>query len=183
MQRQWKICWTAPVFDTFIFHRIVLTWIPLKSFGRKWNPSCANSKQGRWMLFRMQSNVLFRRFLLLIAQAGSNFAITCTNLWDCYNYSKRRFFFYRINAMALFFHKLSLWFFLWITKPPRKILEGFHSSRRLPIFTRRVQRTILSTSELNFCVRNGNRWNLTVIVTDQYDWLSITYLFYFVQCF
>ena len=37
--------------------------------------------------------------------------------------------------------------------------------------------------ELNFCVRNGNRWNLTVIVTDQYDWLSITFLFYFVQCF
>ena len=28
---------------------------------------------------------------------------------------------------------------------------------------------ILGTSELNFCVRNGNRWNLTVIVTDQYD--------------
>ena len=32
-------------------------------------------------------------------------------------------------------------------------------------------------------VRNGNRWNLTVIVTDQYDWFSITFLFYFVQCF
>ncbi len=57
------------------------------------------------------------------------------------------------------------------------------ASRRLPIFTRRFQRTILGTSELNFCVRNGNRWNLTVIVTDQYDWFSITFLFYFVQCF
>ena len=56
-------------------------------------------------------------------------------------------------------------------------------SRRLPIFTSRFQLTILGTSELNFCVRNGNRWNLTVIVTDQYDWFSITFLFYFVQCF
>ena len=61
--------------------------------------------------------------------------------------------------------------------------QGLHLSRRLPIFTRRFQRTILGTSELNFCVRNGNRWNLTVIVTDQYDWFSITFLFYFVQCF
>ena len=61
--------------------------------------------------------------------------------------------------------------------------QSFHLSRRLPIFTRRFQRTILGTSELNFCVRNGNRWNLTVIVTDQYDWFSITFLFYFVQCF
>ena len=56
-------------------------------------------------------------------------------------------------------------------------------SRRLPIFTSRFQLTILGTSELNCCVRNGNRWNLTVIVTDQYDWFSITFLFYFVQCF
>ena len=61
--------------------------------------------------------------------------------------------------------------------------QSFHLSRRLPIFTRRFQRTILGTSELNFCVRNGNRWNLTVIVTDQYDWFSITFLFYFVQYF
>ena len=38
----------------------------------------------------MQSNVLFRRFLLLIAQADSNFAIICTNLWDCYR-NKRDF--------------------------------------------------------------------------------------------
>ena len=63
------------------------------------------------------------------------------------------------------------------------LLKRFCSSRRLPIFTRRFQRTIFGTSELNFCVRNGNRWNLTVIVTDQYDWFSITFLFYFVQCF
>ena len=67
--------------------------------------------------------------------------------------------------------------------PEEFLPQGFHVSRRLPIFTRRFQRTILGTSELNFCVRNGNRWNLTVIVTDQYDWFSITFLFYFVQCF
>ena len=67
--------------------------------------------------------------------------------------------------------------------PEEFLPQGFHASRRLPIFTRRFQRTILGTSELNFCVRNGNRWNLTVIVTDQYDWFSITFLFYFVQCF
>ena len=59
----------------------------------------------------------------------------------------------------------------------------FKRSRHLPIFTGRFQPTIFGTSELNFCVRNGNRWNLTVIVTDQYDWFSITFLFYFVQCF
>ena len=53
---------------------------------------------------------------------------------------------------------------------PKEFLpQGFHVSRRLPIFTRRFQRTILGTSELNFCVRNGNRWNLTVIDTDRSD--------------
>ena len=45
------------------------------------------------------------------------------------------------------------------------LLKRFCSSRRLPIFTRRFQRTIFGTSELNFCVRNGNRWILTVIDT------------------
>ena len=44
--------------------------------------------------------------------------------------------------------------------------QSFQLSRRLPIFTSRFQLTILGTSELNCCVRNGNRWNLTVIVTD-----------------
>ena len=69
------------------------------------------------------------------------------------------------------------------TKTPQNFFWSVFLSRRLPIFTRRFQRTILGTSELNFCVRNGNRWNLTVIVTDQYDWFSITFLFYLVQCF
>ena len=52
------------------------------------------------------------------------------------------------------------------TKTALRTLRAFRSSRRLPIFTSRFQLTILGTSELNYCVRNGNRWNLTVIVTD-----------------
>ena len=43
----------------------------------------------------------------------------------------------------------------------------FRRSRRLPILTGRFQPTIFGTSELNCCVRNGNRWNLTVIDTGQ----------------
>ena len=37
---------------------------------------------------------------------------------------------------------------------------------RLPIFPGRRQPSIFGTSELNFCVRNGNRWTLTVINTN-----------------
>ena len=47
--------------------------------------------------------------------------------------------------------------------------QSFQLSRRLPIFTSRFQLTIFGTSELNFCVRNGNRWDLTVIDTDRFD--------------
>ena len=56
-------------------------------------------------------------------------------------------------------------------------------SRRLPIFTSRFQLTIFGTSKLNFCVRNGNRWNLTVIDTDRFDWISITHFCASVQYF
>ena len=57
-----------------------------------------------------------------------------------------------------------------ISKPPARALRSarrllFVRSRHLPIFTGRLQPTIFGTSELNFCVRNGNRWNLTVIDT------------------
>ncbi|MCC2213810.1 MULTISPECIES: hypothetical protein, partial [Faecalibacterium] len=34
--------------------------------------------------------------------------------------------------------------------PKEYLPQGLHVSRRLPIFTRRFQRTILGTSELNF---------------------------------
>ena len=36
----------------------------------------------------------------------------------------------------------------------------------LPIFTARHQATIGGVSELNFCVRDGNRWTLTTINTN-----------------
>lgn len=38
-------------------------------------------------------------------------------------------------------------------------------SRHLPIFPGRLQPSIFGTTKLNFCVRNGNRWNLGVIGT------------------
>ena len=50
-------------------------------------------------------------------------------------------------------------------------------SRHLPIFTGRLQPTIFGTSELNFCVRNGNRWDLTVIDTGHAHDLVICFSF------
>ena len=38
----------------------------------------------------------------------------------------------------------------------------------LPIFTVRRQATIVGVSELNFCVRDGNRWTLTTINTNSH---------------
>ena len=92
------------------------------------------------------------------------------------------------NAHIIFKAYLPFCFLLKRFQDKRKTLQKkfwsvFCLSRRLPIFTRRFQRTIFGTSELNFCVRNGNRWNLTVIDTDRSDWTSITCLSYFVQCF
>ena len=60
-----------------------------------------------------------------------------------------------------------------ISKPPARALRSarrllFVRSRHPPIFTGRLQPTIFGTSELNFCVRNGNRWNLTVIDTGHF---------------
>ena len=45
----------------------------------------------------------------------------------------------------------------------------------LPIFTGRRQPTIFGTTELNFCVRYGNRWTLSVINTNYY---SLLFKFY-----
>ena len=36
----------------------------------------------------------------------------------------------------------------------------------LPIFPGRLQPSIFGAGELNFCVRDGNRWTLTAINTD-----------------
>ena len=58
-----------------------------------------------------------------------------------------------------------------LTKGPWKqhisVLFAFkkEKSRRLPIFPGRLQPSIFGTTKLNFCVRNGNRWNLGVIGT------------------
>ena len=41
----------------------------------------------------------------------------------------------------------------------------YKKCRRLPIFPGRLQPSIFGTTELNCCVRNGNRWNLGVIGT------------------
>ena len=41
--------------------------------------------------------------------------------------------------------------------------------RRLSIFPSRYQLSIFDASELNYCVRNGNRWTLTAIDTDCVD--------------
>ena len=38
----------------------------------------------------------------------------------------------------------------------------------LPIFTARHQATIVGVCELNFCVRDGNRWTLTTINTNSH---------------
>ena len=56
---------------------------------------------------------------------------------------------------------------------------SFARSRHLPIFTGRVQPTIFGTSELNFCVRNGNRWGLTVIDTGRPEYINQLALLFF----
>ena len=43
---------------------------------------------------------------------------------------------------------------------------GIYKCWHLPIFTGRHQPTIFGTTELNFCVRDGNRWTLSVIDTN-----------------
>ena len=52
-----------------------------------------------------------------------------------------------------------------ITKPrPDQSSRGFVLA--LPIFPGRLQPSIVGADELNFCVRNGNRWTLTAISTN-----------------
>ena len=41
--------------------------------------------------------------------------------------------------------------------------------RHQPIFPGRFQPSIFGANELNFCVRDGNRWNLIAINTDYGD--------------
>ena len=48
-----------------------------------------------------------------------------------------------------------------LTNGPRKK----EKSRHLPIFPGRLQPSIFGTTKLNYCVRNGNRWDHCVIGT------------------
>ena len=41
----------------------------------------------------------------------------------------------------------------------------------LPIFPGSRPPSIVGAHELNFCVRDGNRWTLTAINTNSYGWL------------
>ena len=45
----------------------------------------------------------------------------------------------------------------------------------LPIFTASHPATIVGANELNFCVRDGNRWTLIAINTNYY--VSVTHIF------
>ncbi len=51
----------------------------------------------------------------------------------------------------------------------------------LPIFTASHPATIVGVHELNFCVRDGNRWTLMTINTNSWRWV-LTHLIY-VKCF
>ena len=54
-------------------------------------------------------------------------------------------------------------------------LTSVVSCWRIPIFPGRLQPSIFGTTELNFCVRNGNRWTLCVNLTNYPSMLSTDY--------
>ena len=43
----------------------------------------------------------------------------------------------------------------------------------LPIFTASHPATIVGANELNFCVRDGNRWTLIAINTNYFIWCTL----------
>ena len=53
-----------------------------------------------------------------------------------------------------------------IKKHPPYWADAFVKCRRRPIFPGGCPPSIFGTNELNYCVRNGNRWTLIVINTD-----------------
>ena len=53
--------------------------------------------------------------------------------------------------------------------------QGLIGIRQRLILPGRVQPSTFSTGELNFCVRDGNRWNLSVIATGN----AFTFRFHF----
>ena len=60
------------------------------------------------------------------------------------------------------------------TEVKRFRLTSVVSCWRIPIFPGRLQPSIFGTTELNFCVRNGNRWTLCVNLTNFLLYLSLT---------
>ena len=56
------------------------------------------------------------------------------------------------------------------SKTPRPNDRGVSNGvRRRPIFPGRCQPSIVGAERLNFCVRNGNRWDPLAIITGQYE--------------
>ena len=70
-----------------------------------------------------------------------------------------------------------------------KIVLYKTKSQHLPIFPGRCHPSIFGTTQFNFCVRNGNRWDLSVISTgfnnnvDLLNFISISIIFIFVNTF
>ena len=58
-------------------------------------------------------------------------------------------------------------------KNTMRCMVFFFGIRRLPIFPGRHQPSIFGTTELNFCVRYGNRWTLSVINTNLLTFVSL----------
>ena len=54
------------------------------------------------------------------------------------------------------------------------LLGGHFMCWHLPIFPGRYQPSIFGTTELNFCVRYGNRWTLSVINTNLLTFVSLS---------
>ena len=54
-------------------------------------------------------------------------------------------------------------------------------SRQRPILPGRVQPSTFGTGELNYCVRYGNRWDLSVITTGRFSRLACRYLLLFAR--
>ena len=74
-------------------------------------------------------------------------------------------FFY--SSFVLLFVLLSIRKLFWVKKYPSVYLH-LELCRHCLIFPGRFQPSIVSTDELNFCVRDGNRWTLIAKDTDLY---------------
>ena len=46
----------------------------------------------------------------------------------------------------------------------------------IPIFPCSYPQSIVGADELNFCVRDGNRWTLIAIITNSFGWLFTIFM-------